>query len=74
MADKDKGKLTGLYVRIAKNGFEVEANYEPKKTLSQRKGWVPSSYCEPDKYVAMTKADLVKRINELMKDCKDCSK
>ena len=72
MTDKDKGPLSGLYVRIAKNGFEIEASYEPKKTLSQRKGWVPSPYCEPDKYVATKKADLLKKIDELLKGCKDC--
>jgi len=71
MADKDKGPLTRLYVTVAKNGFEIEANYEPKKTLSQRKGWVPSPYCEPDKYVVNTKAALVAKINDLVKDGKE---
>ena len=67
MAEKDKGKLSRLYISVAKNGFEIEANYEPKKTLSQKKGWVPSPYCEPDKYVVNTKEQLTKKINELLK-------
>lgn len=67
MAEKDKGKLSRLYISVAKNGFEIEANYEPKKTLSQKKGWVPSPYCEPDKYVVNTKEQLTKKINELIK-------
>ncbi len=71
MADKDKGPLTRLYITVAKNGFEIEATYEPKKSLSQRKGWVPSPYCEPDKYVVNTKAALVTKINELVKDGKE---
>ncbi len=70
----DKGKLTHIYINVAKNGFELEANYEQKKTLSQKKGWIPSSYQEPDKYVMNTKAELTKKLNELLKDCADCSK
>lgn len=66
MADKDKGKLTRLYITVAKNGFEIEASYEPKKTLSQKKGWVPSPYCEPDKYVCNSKAALKTKIDELL--------
>lgn len=70
MADKDKGPLTRLYVTVAKNGFEIEASYEPKKSLSQKKGWVPSPYCEPEKSVATSKEDLLKQISNLCKDCK----
>jgi hypothetical protein len=68
MADKDKGKLSRLHIAVAKNGFEIEANYEPKQSLSQKKGWVPScSYCEPDKYVVNTEEALVAKIKELVK-------
>lgn len=67
MAEKDKGKLTRLYISVAKNGYEIEASYEPKKTLSQKKGWVPSPYCEPDKYVVNTKDELTKKISDLLK-------
>lgn len=70
MADKDKGPLTRLYITVAKNGFEVEATYEPKKSLSQKKGWVPSPYCEPDKYVMNSKADLLKKVGELLAEKK----
>ena len=71
MAEKDKGALTCISIDIAKNGFEIRASYEPKKTLSQKKGWVPSSYCEPDKYVCNTKAALTAKINEILKDVKE---
>jgi hypothetical protein len=74
MAEPDKSKLTSFEVEIAKNGFEIRARYAPKKTLSQKKGWVPDSWCEPEKSVATSKADLVKQVNELVKNCKDCSK
>lgn len=74
MSDKEKGALTRLNITVAKNGFEIEASYEPKKSLSQKKGWVPSPWCEPDKYVVNTKAALTTKVNELLKDCKDCSK
>jgi hypothetical protein len=67
MAAEHSDKLTRLCVTIAKNGYEIEASYEPKKTLSQKKGWVPSPWCEPDKYVCADKAALVKKINELLK-------
>lgn len=62
----DKGKLTCISIDVAKNGFEIRASYEAKKSLSQKKGWVPSSYVEPDKFVATTKAQLVAKINELL--------
>lgn len=71
MAEKDKGNLTCISIDIAKNGFEIRANYEPKKSLSQKKGWVPSSYCEPDKYVCNSKAALTAKINEILKDVKE---
>jgi len=74
MDDKNKGPLTRLYITVAKNGFEIEANYEPKKTLSQKKGWVPSPYCEPDKYVVNTKEALTAKIADLLKDAKQVSK
>jgi hypothetical protein len=74
MSDKEKGALTRLNITVAKNGFEIEASYEPKKSLSQKKGWVPSPWCEPDKFVASSREALTKKINELLKDCKDCSK
>lgn len=74
MADKkDKGTLTRIYINVAKNGFELECSYEKKATLSQKAGWVPSPYCEPEKYVAKSKADLIKQLNDVLKDCKDCS-
>ena len=63
----DKGKLTSLRICIAKNGYEVEACYEPKKSLSQKKGWVPSPWVEPDKYVCTDKKCLTDKINELLK-------
>lgn len=67
MAEKEKGKLTSFEVEIAKNGYEIRARYAPKKSLSQKKGWVPESYCEPEKTVATSKPELIKQINELLK-------
>lgn len=64
---ESKGKLTRLSICIAKNGYEVEACYEPKKSLSQKKGWIPSPYVEPDKYVCQDKKCLTEKINELLK-------
>lgn len=63
-------KLTRICITVAKNGFEIEASYEPKKTLSQKKGWVPSGWCEPDKYVVNTEEALTKKIAELVKKSK----
>ncbi len=75
MSDKEKGELRSFEVEVAKNGFEIRARFAPKKqTLSQKKGWVPEPYCEPEKSVATSKADLAKQITELVKNCKDCSK
>lgn len=75
MAEKEKGELRSFEVEVAKNGFEIRSRFAPKKqTLSQRKGWVPEPYCEPDKCVATSKADLLKQIGDLVKECKDCKK
>jgi hypothetical protein len=74
MGEPDKSRLQNIGIEIAKNGFEISARYAAKKSLSQKKGWIPDSYCEPDKYVCEDKACLLKKINELLKDCKDCSK
>ena len=62
----DKVKLTCIAIDVAKNGYEIRASYEPKKSLSQKKGWVPCSYMEPDKFVVTTKAQLKSKIDELL--------
>jgi hypothetical protein len=67
----DKGNLTRISITVAKNGFEIEAIYEPKKTLSQKKGWTPCSWCEPDKYVVNTKAALATKVADILKDVKE---
>jgi hypothetical protein len=67
MAEPDKTKLLSFEVELAKNGFEIRARYAPKKTLSQKKGWIPEPYCEPEKSVATSKAELIKQINALVK-------
>jgi hypothetical protein len=67
MAEPDKSKLLSFEVELAKNGFEIRARYAAKKTLSQKKGWVPETWCEPEKSVATSKADLLKQINTLVK-------
>lgn len=66
----DKGKLTCLCIDVAKNGYEIKASYEAKQSLSQKKGWVPSPWVEPDKYVVNTVAALKSKIDELLGDKK----
>lgn len=71
MSEKEKRELLYLEVEVAKNGFEIRSRYAPKKrTLSQKKGWIPEPYCEPEKCVATSKADLLKQINEIVKNSK----
>jgi hypothetical protein len=65
---ENKGKLTCISIDIAKNGYEIRASYEAKKSLSQKKGWVPSTWTEPEKYVCTTKAALTTKLNELLGD------
>lgn len=64
--EKSEGKLTRVYVVVAENGFEVECSYEPKKTLSQRAGWCPSTYEEPKKYVVKNKEELFKHLDKVL--------
>ena len=71
MADKEKDHkeevLTGISIDIAKNGYEIRCSYQKKKkSLSQRAGWVPDCYQEPDKYIAKTKKELVEQLNKVL--------
>jgi len=68
MAEKkdEKRKLTCINIDIAKNGYELRCSYEPKKSLSQRAGWVPSTYEEPTKYVAKNEDELIAQIKKVL--------
>ena len=67
MAEKQKGrKLTNISIDVAENGFEIRACYEPKKTLSQKAGWIPCSYEEPKKHVATSEAELYAQLKKII--------
>ena len=52
-----------------KDSYRIEVTRNEKKTLSQRKGWVPS-YTEPEKMTATTSDALCKQLKEVLGDCK----
>jgi hypothetical protein len=69
MADKDHKEevLIRIGIEVAKNGYEVCCSYQKKKkSLSQRAGWVPECYQEPDKYVAKNKKELIEQLNKVL--------
>lgn len=72
--DKDM-KLRNIYITCeevdGKDAFRVEASFSKKKrSISQRAGWVPESYSEPEKATCTSVEELVKKIKEITKCCK----
>jgi hypothetical protein len=64
MADKkNEGKFHANIDEI-ENGYEVSCRRDRKQSLSQRAGWVPSSYEEPKKVFCKTMKDVVKHLEE----------
>lgn len=75
--DKKDKKVTGFSVDIGevdgKPGFTGSIYMKPKKaSLSKRAGWIPTDYCEPEKFTATSVDKLIAKIKEIFKDCKDC--
>jgi uncharacterized membrane protein len=72
MADKEKkdyyGKLCSINICVAENGFNIRCCYEAEKSLSQRAGWVPCSMGECKEYVAKSKGDLTKKLEEILNE------
>jgi hypothetical protein len=68
MADKEESKkdLCHFTVRVVENGYEIHCSYDTDATLSQKAGWVPYGPPECKEYVAKTKADLKKQINQIV--------
>lgn len=61
-----KRKVCCVNIDVAKNGFEARVSYEAKKSLSQKAGWIPSSYEEPEKYIAKTKKELFEQLDKVL--------
>jgi len=71
--DKDM-KLRNIYISCeevdGKDAFRVEVSYAKKRrSISQRAGWVPEQYVEPEKFTCTTVENLCKKIREVA-DCK----
>lgn len=72
--DKNK-ELSNIYIECGKidgkDGFTVSASYRKKnRTISEKAGWVPTSFMEPEKFTATSVDELVKKI----KDIASCKK
>lgn len=63
---EDRGDLCHIHICCAENGFTIECCYEGKESLSSRAGWVPQMPGESAKYVAKTKKDLLKQLEEIL--------
>lgn len=63
---EDRGELCHIDISVAENGYTVNCCFEAKQTLSQRAGWVPGYPGESVKYVAKTKADLIKQLEKVL--------
>ena len=68
-----KEKISSIYITCeevdGKDAFRVEVSRKAKQTISQRKGWVPSSYVEPEKFTCTSCEALCKKIKEVVGDC-----
>ena len=52
-----------------KEAYRVEVSREKKQTISQRKGWVPSPYVEPEKFTCTSCETLCKKLKEVLGRC-----
>lgn len=63
-------KIENIYIRCeeidGKCGFRAEVTREPKKTLSQKAGWVPSHYEKPEAFTSTSKKELLKKLEEIL--------
>lgn len=68
-----KEKISTIYITCeevdGKEAYRVEVSRKAKQSLSQKKGWVPSSYVEPEKFTSTTCEALCKKIKEVLGDC-----
>ena len=69
MAEK-KQEVDNIYIRCeevdGEDGYRVEVGRKQKKSISQRAGWVPSSYQEPEKFTATSKEKLLAKLKEIL--------
>jgi hypothetical protein len=63
---ESKGELCHISICCAENGYTLECFYEAEQSLSQKAGWIPSMPAEQKKYVAKTKADLIKQLEKIL--------
>ena len=69
-----KETISNIYIICeevdGKEAYRVEVTRKQKQTLSQRKGWVPSSgYSEPEKFTCTSCESLSKKIKEILGGC-----
>lgn len=69
-----KDKISNIYITCeevdGKDAYRVEVSRKQKQSLSQRKGWVPSSYTEPEKFTCTSCEALTKKLKEVLGGCK----
>ena len=69
-----KEKISSIYITCeevdGKEAYRVEVSRKQKQSLSQRKGWVPSSYVEPEKFTCTSCESLCKKLKEVTGGCK----
>jgi len=65
------GDFQSFNVSKAENGYKISACFEnKKKSLSERKGWVPTSSGSYKEYVATSKPEMFNRLEKIMaNDC-----
>lgn len=70
MSEKEKhGELCHITICCVENGYSIECSYKTEETLSQKAGWVPTPfYSDCKKYVAKSDSDLLKRLEEIIKE------
>ena len=68
-----KEKISNIYITCeevdGKEAYRVEVSRKSKQSLSQKKGWVPSSYVEPEKFTCTSCESLSKKLKEVLGEC-----
>ena len=66
--DKEErlGELCHVAICVVENGYKISCQYDHEPSLSERKGWVPTSMGECKDYVEKTKAAVIERLKKVL--------
>jgi hypothetical protein len=68
-----KKEISSIYITCeeidGKEAYRTEVNYKSKQSISQKRGWVPSSMGESEKFTSTSCETLCKKLKEVLGGC-----